>query len=211
MKEKGRIGCGCLTLLVIVLVAAAVSVHPLTLRFIGSRFEYADKISSAEVILVPFFTEDRQGELHTEAIREFLSGAGRKILVEDGPLFTTTVYRLFLQMAKERGVKERDTSAIETRGDLEERIAQMETFLNRKGIKSVLFLSPSYASLRLHLLLRDREEIKFFVKPCAVMYFRKDTWWKDPLSRSLLVKEMSAICSYYLRRFKYGKKKQGEG
>jgi hypothetical protein len=212
MKQRGRIGCGCLTLIVIALIAVAISLHPATLRFVGKRFEYADKAVSAQAIVVPFFVEDRQGELHSEAIREFFSGSAKKIFVEDAPIFRTRIYKLFLLMAKERGVKERDTEAIETEGDLAQRMLRIEAFLYKRGVRTALLLCPSYASLRLHVLTKERERVRFFIRPCPVSYFEKQTWWKDPLSRSLLVKEASAICAHYLQRFKYGaKREEGKG
>jgi hypothetical protein len=46
----------------------------------------------------------------------------------------------------------------------------------------------------------------YLIKPVPVSFFKRDKWWKDSDSRSILADEIFAISSYYLQRFKYGEK-----
>lgn len=212
MKEEGKIGCGCLTTIFIFVLLFVFFLHPFTLRFLGSRFEFSDKIEKAEAIFVPFFSEDRKGELYNYALREYVEGERKILYIEDDILLNTTICKLFLQLARERGVQKIKVECVKTEGDLEKRMEAVKKYFNHKGIKKVIVLSPSYASLRLHLLLKKSNGTEFLIKPCSVDYFKKDKWWKDSLSRSLLLKEFSAISSYYLEKFKYGiKREDGKG
>jgi len=43
MNNKGKVGCGCLVfILVICMVLAGISMHPISLKFIGNQFRYED-------------------------------------------------------------------------------------------------------------------------------------------------------------------------
>ena len=107
MNNKGKVGCGCLVfILVICMVLAGISMHPISLKFIGNQFRYEDKIFQSDIVLVPRFSEDKNGELYIEAFREFWAGNGRGIWLEDDKILGISVSEIVMKQAKERGIKE---------------------------------------------------------------------------------------------------------
>lgn len=119
---KGKAGCGCLLfVLVLCMVAAGVMVHPFSLKVIAGRFRHEDKLVPCDAIYVPRFSEDKNGELYTEAFREYWAGNGKVIWVEDDRLFGLTMKDIVARMAKERGIKEGALRALDVGGTARQR------------------------------------------------------------------------------------------
>jgi len=119
MNNKGRVGCGCLIfILVVCMVGAGIFMHPFTLKFIANQFRYEDKIFQSDVIFVPRFSEDKNGESYIEAFREFRAGNGKAIWVEDDKLLGMNISEMVLKMAKERGIKDGVIKKIEIDGEI---------------------------------------------------------------------------------------------
>lgn len=92
MNRNGKAGWGCLIfLLICVLVAVGLSVHPISLRFIGNQFRHEDRVSPSDALYIPRFEEDRNGELYVDAFREYWAGSGRVIYMEDDKLFGVSI------------------------------------------------------------------------------------------------------------------------
>ena len=103
MSNKGIAGCGCLiVVLIIIMVLTGALIHPISLRFIGNQFRYEDKIFTSDVIFVPRFPEDRNGELYVEAFRDYSAGNGKLIFMEDDTILGTSIVELVNKMAKAR-------------------------------------------------------------------------------------------------------------
>jgi len=108
MNNKGKTGCGCLVgILIIIMIAAGLGFHPVSLKFFAKVFRYEDMIVTADAIFVPRFPEDRNGELYSDAFREYFAGNGRTIYVENEKIPGKNIGNNILdQMASARGVKE---------------------------------------------------------------------------------------------------------
>ena len=211
MSKQGKAGCGCLVIiLVFFMVIIGVLVHPLTLKLIGNQFKYEDKIFPSDAIFVPRFVEDRNGELYIEAFREYWAGNGKTILIEEDKVFGTSIVDLVLKMAKTRGVKEAVVKKVEVEGEGKIKIDKIKEKLTSMGFKKVIILVPEYASKRFHLFCgasKDEGKVLCLIKAVNVTYFKRDKWWKDSVSRGMLIKELFLTGSYYLERFKYGEKR----
>jgi hypothetical protein len=201
-KAYGKRGCGCLLfLLVICMIAAALTVHPLSLRLVGKWLRYEDKIVPADLIMVPRFPEDKNGELFIEAFKEFWAGDGKEIVVEDDRLLGIPLKDLVQKMAKERGIKEGAISAIEATGQGYVKAARIKAVLAKRGTKKVIIIVPSYSSRLFHLVYEPnndrpgKDSLLCLIKPIDVSYFKKDSWWKNNFSRSLAFREIYAIAS----------------
>jgi hypothetical protein len=190
--QGGRKGCGCLLFVLIVcMVSLGALVHPFSLRSLAGCLRYQDRIVPADVIVVPRFPEDRGGELYTEAFREYWSGNGKSIVIEDDHVLGFTLKDIIGRLAKERGIKEAVVRAIETEGDDPTRAAGIKEALKKQGIRKIVLVVPSYSSRRFHSLYgsADANGMMFLVKAVDVSYFRNDQWWKKSLSRSLVWRE----------------------
>jgi hypothetical protein len=202
--QSGRTGCGCLIfVLVLCILIAAACIHPFSLRLMAGRLSYSDNIIAADVILVPRFSEDKNGELFTEAFREYWAGNGKSILVEEDKVFGFSMKDIVSKMAKERGVKENAIRAISTKGNDKEKIDQIKGFIKKQGIKRILVIAPSYCSRRLHYIFRSddassKKAAIFLIKSTDVSYFEKENWWKSGLSRSLAAKELYRLSALYI-------------
>lgn len=207
--DEGRIGCGCLLFVLIVcMVGAGLLIHPFTLKLIAGRFHYADKIAPSDAIFVPRIEEDRNGEVYTEAFREYWAGNGRVIWVEDDRVFGYSMKDIVGRMAKDRGIKEDVVRKVELEGSDAAKAQEVrETFAKQKTRK-VIVIVPDYASRRFHLLYNSsaQDQVLFFVKPVSVSYFKADGWWRGDISRTALFKELYRIASFHIDRFKYGGK-----
>jgi len=212
MNNKGKLGCGCLIfILVVCMVVAGISMHPISLKFIGSQFRYEDKIFRSDVILVPRFPEDKNGELYIEAFREFWAGNGKEIWLEDDKILGMSVYEIVLKLAKERGIKDGVLKKIGQNTEEKNKSETLKRYIEKTGALKVIIIVPEYASRRFHLLYssnKDSEKSLFLIKPVAIASFKKDKWWKDTSSRELLMNEFFLICSYYFNKFKYGAKEK---
>ncbi len=212
--REGRAGCGCLLFIVIVcMVAAGLLIHPLTLKFIAGRFHYSDKIVPSDVIFVPRVEEDKNGEVYTEAFREYWAGNGKVIWVEDDRVFGYSMKDIVGRMAKDRGIKEDVVRKVELEGnDLAKAHKVRETFA-KQGTRKVIVIVPDYTSRRFHLLYGSsaQDPVLFLVKPVSVAYFKADGWWRGDTSRTALFHELYKIASVHVDRFKYGEKKMPPG
>lgn len=201
MNSKGKTGCGCLIgLLVIIMVLTASLFHPASLRFMAKQLRYEDKIVAADAIFVPRFPEDRNGELYVEAFREYFSGNGKMVYIEDDKVLGTDIYDLVTRMAKSRGIKEGAIRSLEPGDNGEKKTAALKEKLKASGVRKLIVVVPEYASKRYHQIYdpaRDGGAVLYMIKPAQVSYFRKDGWWRDDLSRSIMAREFYASLSYY--------------
>jgi hypothetical protein len=211
MGIKGKVGCGCLIgILVIIMVLAGLSLHPVSLRFLGKSFRYEDKIVPADAIFVPRFQEDHNGELYVEAFREYFSGNGKVVYIENDKVLGTDIYDLVSRLAKSRGIKDNVTKPLYAEDREDRKTSFFKQKLKEAGLKKVIVVVPEYASRRYHNMYdptRDGGAVLYMIKPAKVSYFRADRWWRDELSRSLMAREFYASLLYYysmLRKEKTG-------
>lgn len=208
MNHKGIAGCGCLiVILIIIMVLTGVLIHPISLRFIGSQFYYEDKIFTSDAIFVPRFSEDRNGELYVESFRDYSAGNGKFILIEDENIIGTSIVELVNKMAKARNVNEEGIRKIAAPGEGLIKAQKIKEQIERQGLRKVIIVVPGYASRRFHLMYgssKTEGRTLYLIKPVPITFFKSDKWWKDSDSRAALAREIFAIGSYYLQRFKYG-------
>lgn len=213
MNNKGRAGCGCLlVILVIFMVLIGVSMHPFTLRIIGKQFRYEDKVFKSDVIFVPRFHEDKNGEVYIDAFREYWAGNGSIITIEEDNIMGIGMLEIVTRLANARGIKADAIKKMDIKGDAVEKPDRVREALIKSGAKKVIILVPEYASRRFHLLygsLKDKEGIVFIIKPVVVSYFKMDGWWRTSSSRIILFREVCSLCSFYFNRFKYGDNRKG--
>lgn len=211
MGVKGKVGCGCLIgILVVIMIVAGVSMHPVSLKFAGKSLRYEDKIVPADAIFVPRFAEDHNGELYVEAFREYFAGNGKVVYIENDRVLGTDIFDLVSRLAKSRGIKDNVTRPLSA-GDMGDRkTAFFKQKLKEAGLKKVIVVVPEYASRRYHNMYdptRDGGAVLYMIKPAKVSYFGADTWWRDDLSRSLIAREIYTSLLYYyslLRKEKTG-------
>jgi len=213
-SDNGRAGCGCLLfLLVVCMVIAGALIHPVSLRFLGSRFRYADKIVPSDAVFVPRFEEDREGELYVEAFREYWAGEGKAIWVENDRVLGLTMREIVERMAKSRGIKEGAIKAVGTEGHRAGSPEYVKAVLGRQGIRKVVLVVPEYASRRYHLLYGSEggegKSPLFLVKPVQVPYFKMDKWWKSDLSRALMEHELYELGLLYANLIRPGARQEG--
>lgn len=211
MGQHGKVGCGCLIFILIVcMVIAGIFIHPLTLKMIGKQFRYEDKVVQADIIFVPRFIEDRNGELYTESFRDYWAGNGKAIFVEEDKIFGVSLTELIQKMAKGRGIKESVVKGLEAEGGEVLRAAKIKEKFAGMGYKKIIIIVPEYASRRFHLLYNSSQgdaKVVYMIKPVTVTYFTMDRWWKESTSRFIVMKEFYNMGFYYLARFKYGESK----
>jgi hypothetical protein len=207
-NHRGIAGCGCLVFLVIIcIVGAGVLMHPFTLRLLGGQLSYSDTIVPGDIIFVPRFEEDKNGELYLDAFRDYWAGIGKSILIVDDKVLGVSVRDIVARMAKERGIREDAIRKVEAEGDGAGLAFAVKKGLAALGAKKVVLLVPEYASRRFHLLYGSgSQNSMFLIKAVNVSYFKKDKWWRDGQSRHLMVAEVYAIVSLYVDRFKRGEK-----
>ena len=206
MKREGKAGCGCLFfILICFLVAIGLSVHPISLRLIGSQFRHEDRIFPSDAIFVPRFDEDRNGDLYVEAFREYWAGNGKIIFVEEEKMLGTSILDPVQRMARQRGIKNDAVRIMDIQGDNSEKVVKIKKIFAGMGLKKVIILVPEYASRRLHTLFSNSSMAGgpvYLIKPVNVPYFKRDGWWKDGQSRLLLLKELSSGASFALDSFR---------
>jgi len=212
MTDRGVAGCGCLiVILVVIMVLTGALMHPITLKFIGNQFRYEDKIFTSDAIFVPRFPDDKNGELYIEAFREYSAGNGKVMLIEDDAILGTSVVELVGRMAKTRNVKEESIKRIAIPGEGLLQAQKIREQMERQGLRKVIILVPEHASRRFHLMY-DSSKVNgrtlYLIKPVLVSFYKKDKWWKEPDSIGVLANEALSIASYYLQRFKYGEKEK---
>jgi hypothetical protein len=191
------------------MVLAAAMVHPFSLRMATSLLVHQDKIFPSDVLLVPRFVEDRNGELYQEAFREFWAGNGKMIYVEDDQVLGMSVKEIVSRMAKQRGIKEDVVRKLDVAPEDKANVLKVRERLGQAGVKKVILIVPEYASKRYHLLYgaeTANDKVIFLVKPVTLSYFNRGKWWANESSRGAMQRELYALGSYYLNRFKYGSK-----
>lgn len=208
-SSAGRAGCGCLIMvLVVFLVVAALMMHPFSLRLLADRLVYRDPIVTSDAILVPYFPEDKNGELFMDAFREFWAGNGKLILVEEQRVFGLSLTELARKLARERGIKEpvvrKVDVEVETAGDplrLKEKVSALH-------LKKVIVIVPDYASRRFHAAFdasKDNEKSIYLIRPVAMSYFSGERWWRNAATRGIVAGEVYGTISLYLGRLTGGK------
>jgi hypothetical protein len=211
-NKKGKAGCGCLLFIVIVcMVLAALLMHPFSLRVLTGLLIYQDKVVPADALVVPRFLEDKNGELYQEAFREFWAGNGKTIYVEDDQILGIGIKEIVAGMAKQRGIKENVVRNLEIGSEDKGLVSKTKERLLRLGLKKVILLVPEYASRRFHLLYGSEDaddKVIFLVKPVTLSYFKREKWWANEFSRAAVQRELYALGSFYLNRFKYGPKEE---
>lgn len=214
MSNKGLAGCGCLVvILIIVMVLTGALIHPITLRFIGNQFRYEDKIFTSDAIFVPRFPDDKSGELYIEAFREYSAGNGKVILVEDDTILGTSIVELVHKMARARNVKDDAVRKVASHGDGLLQAQKAKDLLEKQGLRKVIILVPEYASRRFHLMYGSSKtdgKTLYLIKPVHVTFFKNDRWWKESDSRGALTNEIFATGTYYFQRFKHGEKEKND-
>ncbi len=211
MNHRGIAGCGCLiVVLIIIMIFTGALMHPITLRIIGNQFHYEDRIFTSDAILVPRFPEDRNGRGTLWSLFGItLPAMGRFILVGDDIISRTNIVELVNKMAKTRNVKDEGIRKIVTSGEGLIKAQRIKEQIERQGLRKVIIIVPGYASRRFHLMYNSSKadaSTVYLIRPVEVTFFKRDKWWKDSDSRSVLANEIFAISSYYLQRFKYGEK-----
>jgi hypothetical protein len=212
MGNKGKTGCGCLLfVLVICMIFTAALMHPFSLKLIAKQLRHTDKIVPAEMVFVHRFVEDKNGELYTDAFREYWAGNGKTIYVEEDKIFGVSIQDIIAKMAITKGIKENIVKAIDAPGNETVKVNKIKEKIRAMGYKKVIVLVPEYASRRFHLLYgssQDNDKVFYMVKPVEVSYFKKDSWWKDNTSRIVFLKEIYDIGSYYVSGLMGGEKKK---
>lgn len=206
--QKGKAGCGCLIfLLVICMVVAALFIHPVSLKFLAGRLTYTDVIVPSDALFVPRFLEDKNGELYLDAFKEYLTGNGKVIYVEDDQVLGLSVQEIVARMAKQRGIKEDAIKKLHVGTEGEAAAVKVKEFFSRLGVKKVIILVPEYASKRFHMLFSDADstgKVLFLVRPVPVSYFKKEKWWGNESSRAAIQRELYSMGAVLFGRFKYG-------
>jgi hypothetical protein len=212
MGNKGKSGCGCfLFILVVCMVLVGALMHPFTLKLIAQQMRHEDKIVPADIIFVPRFVEDKNGELYTDAFLEYWAGNGKAIYVEEDKIFGVSIESLITKLAITKGIKENVVKVIDVEGDGIAKLNRINEKFQTMGFKKVVVLAPEYASKRFRLLydsLQGDGKIIYMIKPVGVTYFKKDKWWKDSTSRLAFFKEICERGAYYWSTFTDEEKKK---
>lgn len=204
-SSAGRAGCGCLIMvLVVFLVTAALMMHPFSLRILGDRLVYRDAIVPSDAIVVPYFPEDKNGELFMDAFREFWAGNGKLILVEEQRVFGLSLTELVQRLATERGIKEPVVRKLDAGTESPGDPVRLRKKVSTLHLKKVIVVVPDYASRRFHAAFDDSrgdEKGLYLIKPVAMSYFARDRWWKNADARSIAAREVYGTFSCYMDRF----------
>lgn len=212
MGSKGKSGCGCfLFVLVVCMVLVGVFIHPFTLKLIAKQMRHEDKIIPADIVFIPRFAEDEDGEVYTDAFREYREGNCKAIYIEDDKTLGVSIGLLISKMADIRGIKGNVVKTIDAEGEGAAKFNKINEKILAMGFKKVLILVPEYASKRFRLLcdaVGGDEKMLYMIKPVTVTYFKQDKWWKDTTSRMVLLKEIYERGVYYYSTFKDGDKKK---
>jgi hypothetical protein len=200
MNDRGKTGCGCLVaILVIIMVIAGIGFHPVSLKSVTKYLRYEDAIVTADAIFVPRFHEDKNGELYSDAFREYFAGNGRVIYVENDRLVgRKDIGATLSQMAQARGVKENVIKTVNPGNRDAMRPSEIKKKLRAAGLKKVIVIVPEYAARRYHQTYsRETGGTLYMIKPLKVSYFQGDRWWRDHLSRALTAHEVYIVLLHY--------------
>jgi len=210
MDNKGKAGCGCLVgILIILMIFLGLGFHPVSLKTFAKVFRYGDPIVTADVVFVPRFPEDKNGELYADAFREYFAGNGRAIYAENEKMTGNDISNTLNEMARARGVREKIVRTISTGGtDDDNRPSLIKNKLRSAGMKKVIVIVPEYASRRYHVMYsRETSGVLYMIKPLKVSYFQSDHWWRDDISRGLMAREAYHSLKYC---FEFLKKQFGK-
>jgi hypothetical protein len=212
MGIKGKVGCGCLIgILVVIMILAGVSIHPVSLRFVGKSFRYEDKIVPADAVFVPRFAEDHNGELYVEAFREYFSGNGKVVYIENDKVLGTDIHDLVSRLAKSRGIKDSVTKPLYA-GDMGDgKTAFFKQKLKEAGLKKVI-ASWSRNTRRdditqMYDPTRDGGAVLYMIKPQRSAISGRTDGGGMSCRASLMAREFYASLLYYyslLRKEKAG-------
>lgn len=199
MNDKGKAGCGCLVgILIIIMIVVGLGFHPLSLKSFARYLRYEEPVVTADAIFVPRFGEDKNGELYSDAFREYFAGNGRAIYVENHKMVGKDVGSILSEMARARGVKENVVRMVPSGETHEERAPVAKEKLKAAGLKKVIVIVPEYASRPYHMMYsRNTGGVVYMIKPLKVSYFRGDSWWRDDLSRALMAREVYHVLEQY--------------
>ena len=198
MNDRGKTGCGCLVMvLVIIMVIAGLSFHPLSLKSFAKFLRYEDIVTTADAVFVPRFGEDTKDELYRDAFREYFAGNGRIIYIQNDIRHGKDISRILGEMARERGVKENIVRIIDA-GNADDILqAVIKGKLKAAGLKKIVVVVPEYASRRYHMIYsRETAGILYMIKPLKVSYFQNERWWRDDLSRGIVAREVYNLALY---------------
>ena len=203
MNDSGKTGCGCLiVVLVIIMVIAGLSFHPVSLRSFTKFLRYEDIATTADAVFVPRFGEDTKDELYRDAFREYFAGNGRIIYIQNDMRYGKDISVILGEMARERGVKENIVRIIDPGTADDKAQAVIKGKLKAAGLKKIIVIVPEYASRRYHMIYsRDTGGILYMIKPLKVSYFQNDRWWRDHLSRALTAHEVYTVLVDYYNEF----------
>lgn len=208
-SSPGKAGCGCLIMgLAVFLVAAALMMHPFSLRILGDRLVYRDTIVTSDAILIPYFPEDKNGELFMDAFREFWAGNGRVILVEEQRVFGLSLTELVRKLAHERGIKEPVVRKVDVEPDDSGNPVRLKAKVSTLHLKKVIVVVPDYASRRFHAAFDDSEgdgKSVYLIRPVTMSYFNRERWWRSAATRCIVAGEIYGTLSQYASRFTGGK------
>jgi hypothetical protein len=206
MGNNGKSGCGCLLfILVVCMVLVGAFMHPFTLKLIAKQMRYEDKIVRADIVFVPRFVEDHEGELYVGAFHEYRTGNCRMIYIEEDKTFGVSIGVLIAKMAAIRGIKESIVKTIDAEGEGASKVNKISEQIQAMGYKKVIVLVPEYASKRFRLLydsIQKEGGTLYMIKPVEMTYFVNDKWWKDRTSRFILLKEIYERGTNYFSSFK---------
>ncbi len=203
MNDHGKTGCGCLVgIIIIVIVFAGLGFHPISLKSFAKFLRYEDTIVAADAIFVPRFSEDKNGELYSDAFREYFAGNGKTIHIQNEKILGKDVGNIMIEMARARGIKENVVKTIYP-GDTDDPASLIKRELTSAGLKKVIVIVPEYASRRYHMIYsRDAAGTQYMIKPLKVSYFPGGRWWRDDLSRAIMAREVYYSLTQYYKLLK---------
>ncbi len=194
MNNKGKAGCGCLLIILVVcVVLIGLLVHPVSLKTITKKLRYEDKIDRADIVFVHRFEEDKDGELYSEAFHQYKIGNARAIYVEEDLTFGVSIELAIAKLAAIRGIKESAVKAIDASGEGMAKLGKFDEKFRQIGCKKVIVVVPEYGSKRYRTFydsIQKQSNITYMIDPVQVTYFARDRWWKDSKSRLLVLKEL---------------------
>lgn len=194
MNNKGKAGCGCLLIvLVVCVILVGLFMNPVSLKTITKKLRYEDKMDRADIVFVHRFEEDKEGELYNEAFHQYKIGNARAIYVEEDLTFGVSIELAIAKLAAIRGIKENAVKAVDAPGEGMAKLNNFDEKFRQTGARKVIVVVPEYASKRFRSfydLIQKQSSIVYMIDPVQVTYFARDRWWKDSKSRLLIIKEL---------------------
>lgn len=202
MNNRGKIGCGCLVVILVVCIVLVGSfMHPVSLKTVVKKLRYEDKLARADIVFVHRFEEDKEGELYNEAFHQYKTGNARAIYVEEDLTFGVSIELAIAKLAAIRGIKESAVKAIDAPGEGLSKLRKFDEKFRQIGCKRVIVIVPEYASKRFRAFydsIQKESSIVYLIDPVQVTYFSRDRWWKDSKSRLLVLRELYERIANYV-------------